>query len=332
MHDYDEFERALTGKTPRRGPSFLGWVAIALGLVVVAGSAAVGYGVVRATARVKHMARELHASAPVAAAQMVSHLEKSTSVVALDPGHGLSFLQDLQSGDPAQALVQKVVGKSLDLPQDGRSLQEWTRDGSRTRSTTVHSDDGDVSIHLSRGAHGGSLVLDSKDGRVTFNLTRSNDGGSLTIDSDDGHVSFNLIRDGDGGKLLVHSDDGTDATVELSVGSNSRSAPSWVPRPDGMPGDARPVFSLTTPDASLGAVTWKDDAAPGAWISAYRTTLEDAGYEVEVEHSRSGPDGEEASLWARRDKDGHTVFVLARRVDGRTHQVLGYGEGDASSR
>lgn len=329
---YDEFERALTGKTPRRGPSSLGWVAIGVGLVLVAGVVGVGYGVTRVTHRVRQMARELTVTSAASTAGMISHLRHSTSVVALDPREGLSFLDGLRSGDPAQALVQKVVGRQLDLSADARELQDQTRGAGDDEhsSTTIHSGDGDVSIHLSKGKNGGSLLLDSKDGHVRFDLVKSAGGGTLTIDSDDGHASFDFIRGDDGGRLVIRGDD--DATVELSVGSNSRGAPDWVPIPDAMPGDARPVFSLTTPDATLGAVAWKDDANPAERVATYRMTLEKAGYEVRVETSRSGPDGEEASLWARRDRDGRTVFVLARRLDGWTHEVLGYGEGDAAGR
>ncbi|MCG6986831.1 MAG: DUF4097 domain-containing protein [Gemmatimonadetes bacterium] len=324
---YDEFERALTGKTPRKGPSSLGWAAIGLGLVLIAGVVGVGYGVHQVTKRVKHVARELNSTSVAATARVVSHLERSTSVVALDPRDGLSFLRGLAPGDPAQALVSQVVGGQLDLPQGLGAPQEGARED--VGSTTIHSDDGDVSIHLSRGKNGGSLVIDSKDGHVRFDLTKSSNGGTLTIDSDDGHARFDLIKGDDGGRLVIHSDDGT---VELAVGAHSRSAPAWVPRPSAMPAETRPVFSLTAPDATLGAVTWEDDASPGEWVAAYRTTLEKAGYEVQVEHGRSGPDGDEASLWARRDRDRRTVFVLARRLDGRTHEVLGYGRGDDAGR
>ncbi len=223
-----------------------------------------------------------------------------------------------------------LVGKQLDAPQDIQALADRSGDAER-HSATVRTDDEDVSIQLSRSEHGGSLVLDSRDGRVRFNLEKNSQGGSLSIDSDDGHARFDLIRGDDGARLVIHGDD--NATVELAVGAQSRSTPGWVPRPHAMPDDTRPVFSLTTADAKLGAVTWEDDASTGAWISMYRSTLEDAGYEVQVEQSRSGPRHDEASLWARRERDGRTVFALARQQeDGRTHEVLGYGEGDATDR
>jgi hypothetical protein len=324
---YDEFERALTGKTPRKGPSSLGWVAIGLGLVLVAGVVGVGYGVTQVTRRVKHVARELNGTSIAATSRVVSHLERSTSVVSLDPRDGLSFLRGLAPGDPAQALVQNVVGGRLDLPGGPQALQDRVS-GDAVGSSTIHSDDGDVSIRLNRGKNGGSLVIDSKDGHVRFDLTKSSNGGTLTIDSNDGHARFDLIKGDDGGRLVIHSDDGT---VELAVGAQSQSVPGWVPRPSAMPSETRPVFSLTTPDKTLGAVTWEDDASPGERVAAYRTTLEKAGYEVQVENSRTGPEGDEASLWARRDRDQRTVFVLARRLDGRTHEVLGYGEGEGDA-
>lgn len=325
---YDEFERALTGKSPQKGPTPLGWAAIALALVLVAGAVGVGYGVTRVAKRVRHMARDLDVPHAVASARMLSRLERSSSLVALDPQAGLSFLHGLRSGDPAQALLHKVVGRQLDVPAAFQAFSDAPGQG-QVGSTTVHSDNGDVRIDVTRSKHGGSLVLDSRDGHVRFNLVKGPRGGTLTIDSDDGHTSIDFIRGDDGGRLVIHGNDGT---VELAVGSGSRSAPGWVPLPSTMPKQARPVFSLTAPNAKLGAVTWEDDASPGEWVASYRKTLEKAGYDVRDEYGRSGPHRNEASLWARRDRDARTVFVLARRLDGRTHEVLGYGEGDATGR
>jgi hypothetical protein len=329
---YDEFERALTGRSPRRGPTPLGWLAIGAGVFLVVGMVGVGYGITRAARGVRHAARHLAEASPAAVARAAARLEKSTSVVALDPSDGLRFLQGLDAGDPARALMERVVGPRLDLPDlpDQGATATSERGQDEVRSTTFHSDDGDVRIDVKRRRNGGSLVLDSKDGHVRFNLVKSHDGGgSLTIDSDDGHARIDLVRSDDGGRLVIHGDD---ESVELAVGSSGRSAPSWVPRPDGMPANPRPVFSLSTRGNLLGAVTWDSDASPGDLVASYRGSLEKAGYDVDVEHSESGPDGEQASLWARRDRDGRTVFVLARRRDGRTHEVLGYGEDDAGDR
>ena len=325
---YDEYERALTGKSPR-GLSPFGWIVVGAGVVLLVGGVGAGYGLMRVTHRVRQMAREVSASTAVATARAISHLKnESTSLVAMDPDDGLSFLQELNSGDPSQALVQKVVGRSLDLPEQIRETSRPSQ-GASTGSATIHSGDGDVHIDLTRGKNGGSLVLDSKDGHVRFDLVKNQNGGTLTIHSHDGDARIDLVRGDDGVRLSVHSDDGD---VDLSVGSSSRIAPSWVPRPDGMPETSQPVFSLTTPDAALGAVAWKDDASPGDIVAAYRETMETQGYEVQAEHSRSGSDGNDASLWARRDEDGRMVFLLARHLEGRTRVVLGYGEGDTVDR
>jgi len=325
---YDEFERAFTGKRPRRGLSPFGWIVVGVGVVLLVGAVGVGVGLMRVTHRVRHMAQELGSSTAVATARAISHLKGSTSLVAMDPDAGLSFLRGLDSGDPSQALMQKVVGSSLDLPDATRTRSRSGQDAD-VGSATVHSDDGDVHIGLTRGENGGSLILDSKDGHVRFDLVKNSNGGTLTIHSADGDARIDLVKGDGGAQLTVHSDDGT---IDLSVGSSSRSAPGWVPRLDGMPEATQPVFSLATPDAVLGAVAWEDDTPPGDMVAAYRGVMEKAGYAVQAEHSRSGPNGDEASLWARRDEDGRTVFVLARHLHGSTHAVLGYGEGDATGR
>lgn len=325
---YDEYERALTGKTSRKGLSPFGWMLAAAGVFLLVAAAGVGYGMVRVTHRVRHMAQELSTSTAVATARAISHLRGSTSLVAMDPDAGLSFLQSLDSGDPSQALMQKVVGGSLDLSDVGRAVP-GPRQGADDGSAAVHSDDGDVHISLHRGDNGGSLVLDSKDGHVRFDLVKNANGGSLTIHSDDGDARIDLVKEDGGTHLTVHSDDGT---VDLSVGASSRRVPAWVPHPNGMAETSNPVFSLSTPDAVLGAAAWEDDASPADIVTAYRDVLEKSGYEVQAEHSRSGPNGDDASLWARRDADGRTVFVLARHLEGDTHAVLGYGEGGADGR
>jgi hypothetical protein len=228
----------------------------------------------------------------------------------MEPREGLRFLRSLDSGDPSRALVGRLVGSDLNVAADaaGRRTQASSGvTGNDVSTLTLHSDDGDVQL----------------------NLVRGNGGGSLTIDSDDGHVRFDLVRDADGGHLVIQSDEDQ---VELVVGAGSREAPGWVPRPGDTPGTERPVFSLTTDEALLGAVTWEDDASPAQILGSFRDRLEGEGYEVEAEHRRTGPDADEGSLWARRDADGRMVFLIVRREDGRTREVLGYGKGDAAGR
>ncbi len=325
---YDEFERALTGARGRRGLSPLGWFAAAIGLVMLVGAVGVGYAVTRVAARARHLAQEIGGTPGVVAARMMSRLDRSASLATLDPEAGLTFLRGLDPGNPSDALVHRLAGNELDLSEDVQAVPNTPRDRDQT-SMTIHSDDGDVDIQLTRGKDGGSLAVSSKDGHVLFDLARSSTGGTLTIDSDDGHARIDLMRGDGGGQLVIRSDD---QTVELGLGASSRGAPAWVPRPAGMPETSTPVFSLSTGEAVLGALSWEDDGSPGELLTSFRETLEDDGYEVQVEHRRSGPDHDEASLWARREADGRMVFLLARRTDGRTRDVLGYGRGDRRDR
>jgi len=321
---YDEYERALTGKTGRKGLSPFGWIAAAAGVVVLVGAVGVGYAVTRAAAHARHVVHELAATPGIAAARLATRLEGSASLVTLDPNAGLSFLRGLEPGDPSQAFIQKVVGGDLEPMSVSRQIGDRARRGKDVSDLTIHSDDGDVHIGLSRSEDGGSLVVDSKDGHVRLNLLKSEQGGTLTIDSDDGHARIDLVRGDDGGQILIRSDQGE---VALGIGSSSHEAPGWVPRPEGMPGSAHPVLSLSSDESILGAVAWNDDASPGDLLHSFRADLEREGYEVQAEHRRTGPDGDEASLWARHDASGRTVFLVSRRVDGRTHELLGYGQG-----
>lgn len=324
---YDEFERALTGKAGRKGLSPLGWIAAAAGVVMLVGVVGIGYAVTRAAEHARHMVRELAATPGLAASRLATRLEGSASVATLDPDAGLSFLRGLGPGDPSQAFVQELVGADLDPISASRQVTDKARSGDDVSSLTIDSDDGDVHVGLSRNEDGGSLVVDSKDGHVRFDLVKSEKGGTLTIDSDDGHARVDLIGSDDGGQILIRSDQGK---VALGIGSSSREAPGWVPRPEGMPESAHPVLSLSSEESVLGAVAWEDDASPGELLGSFQGALEGEGYEVQAEHRRTGPDRDEASLWARNEASGRTVFLVSRRVDGRTHELLGYGQGDGT--
>ena len=74
---YDEFERAVTGKSGER-LSFLGWLSIALGTLFVLGIVGVGLAAVRVKSQVVDIAHEivheLEADPAMAAAEMVEPL------------------------------------------------------------------------------------------------------------------------------------------------------------------------------------------------------------------------------------------------------------------
>ena len=109
---------------------------------------------------------------------------------------------------------------------------------------------------------GGGL---SEDGQVRFDVVRTDGGGYLTINSSEGEVRFDLVRGDHGGELVVRSEKGT---LRFGAGEAAEAMPGWVPRLDAMPSDPEGVYSLTSREGFLGAVTWQSDSAwPGRFAA-----------------------------------------------------------------
>lgn len=355
---YDEFERAVTGKS-HEGLSFLGWLTVALGTLFTLGVVGAGLTAYYVHARVSDFADEISRGASsglvqasdvasaAAAAAMVDRLESHARLLDTSPEDGLALLQDLGSGAPSDAFVDRILGGSVEslMGRTGSSVDP--PEGLGRHVAVVRSEDGEVRVNVVREADGGSLVIDSDDGRVRFNLRKTADGGFLAIDSDDGQVRFDLVRSDDGGSLIIRSDDGEvrfdvvrgedggslvlrteDGTFRFDAGSEARAMPGWVRRVDGMPEDPEPVYSLESPDGVLGAVTWQGDGSPQEIISFYRSWLEGQGYELRAEHRLNREGEDRASLWARNENDGRMVFVLAEQDAEVSRVLLGYGEGE----
>ncbi|MDH5588903.1 MAG: hypothetical protein OEZ65_07755 [Gemmatimonadota bacterium] len=345
---YDEFERAFTGQ-PEKKLSPLGWFLVVAGLVTCVGVVGVGFAVhrvyVSAADRVEEFARRLDGVPSVAATRVRSSLASHASLISADPGAGLVFLEDLDTGDPSGALMEKLLGGAFDFagedlsqiveqPRDRPSRADGS-DGDQLRFEADADEDGgfliigsaedQVRIDLRRTDDGGFLTIDSEDGQVRVDLVKTDDGGHLTIDSDDGDVRFDLTRGEAGGRLLVRSDEGE---VRLAVGDDAEGIRRWVPRFDGMPDAPRGVYSLSTEDGFMGAVAWEGDDSPEEVLAFYQAALEDRGYELRAAHRLRDRGSDSASLWARHERDDRVVFVVATRDGDGTTVLLGYGEGE----
>ena len=95
---YDEFERAVTGKSGER-LSFLAWLSIALGTLFVIGVVGAGLVAVRVRSHVAEMVHviqhELEVGPTLAAEAMVERLESHASLLSVPPEEGVMLLQDL---------------------------------------------------------------------------------------------------------------------------------------------------------------------------------------------------------------------------------------------
>ena len=338
---YDEFERAMTGRRPRKGLSVLGWVAATFAFIVMVGVVGVGFAVNRAANEFEDFARNFDVSEGLSGLAMLADLESQTRLLSMDPQEGLDFLEGLDAGDPAEAFLGEVVRGSFDLAQ-ARQERRVKRRVRTERSVQV---DTDVRVDLDRSDDGGSLVINADGEEIRFNLRKTDSGGFLTIDADGGQTRIDLVGDGEGGYLAIDSDDGNvrfdlqkrgeggelvirtdDETVRLGVGEGAQAMPRWVPEFDGMPPTPRPVYSLDADEGFLGAVAWSTDASPAQILSFYRDALEDQGYELKDRVRHTDADGDEGAFWARNLADGRMVFVVAQQEAGDTRVLLGYGE------
>ncbi len=354
---YDEFERAVTGKN-HEGLSFLGWLSVALGTLFVLGAVGAGLTAYYVHSRVAHvadrisgelsgpLAETLQAGPAEATAAMVRRLESHAQLLDTPPEDGVALLQDLGSGPPSEAFMDRILGGSLELLSDGkafsldprevvdRKIVEMRSQEDNVRVNVVRSGnggtlsigsgEGQVRLDLQKTEDGGFLAIDSEDGQVRFDLTRNDKGGSLVIHSDDGQVRFDVARGGDGGSLVIQADG---ETFRFVAGSEADAMPSWVRRMGSTEGEARPVYSLDSPEGSLGAVAWQGDQSPEEILSFYKEWLEGEGFELRAEHRMRGDGEDRGSLWARDEVSGRMVFLVAEQDGDMTKVLLGYGEG-----
>jgi len=347
---YDEFERAVTGKSGEK-LSFLGWFSIAVGTLFVLGIVGVGLAAVKVKHEVVEIAHviqhELAANPTLAAAAMVERMESHASLLSVPPEEGVTLLQDLGSDAPEEAFMKEFFGGTMELFPEGQEFIEGLKEQAREGLMEVKSSEGRVRLDLIRGDGGGALVIDSEEGQVRFDLKKTADGGFLSIDSDEGQVRFVLIKSDDGGSLVIKSNDGEvrfdvaggedggsmviktdEATLRFGAGDEAEAMPGWVKRMDGMPRDPQRVYSLTSEEGFMGAVAWQGDGPAVDVLSFYRDWLEGEGYEFKAQQ-RTHAEGEEVnSLWARNEDAGRVVFLVAGQDEGITKLLLGYGEAD----
>lgn len=345
---YDEFERAVTGRSGAR-LSLLGWVSIALGTLFVLGIVGAGLAFFYVRSQVSEVAqviREEMAIRPTLAAEAVmERMESHASLLDVSPEEGVMMLRDLGSGPPEEAFMREVFGGSLDLFPEGDAFVEGLKDQARESVLDIQSDEGRVRMDLVRGEDGGSLVIESDEGQVRFDLQKTDRGGFLAIDSDEGQVRFDLIKGEDGGSLIIQSDEGqvrfdvqggeeggtlviqTDETsIRFAAGDEAEAMPRWVRRMDGMPRDPERVYSLATEEGFMGAVAWEGNASPRDILSFYREWLEGEGFQIRSESRYREEGRDQVSLWAREEGSGRVVFLVAGEDEGGINVLLGYGE------
>ncbi|MEJ2205247.1 MAG: hypothetical protein P8170_14185, partial [Gemmatimonadota bacterium] len=123
---HDEFERAVTGRSKPR-ISFLGGAAIVFGLLLVLGAVGVGFAVKKTVDRVQGLAQDLVQQLDIqpalVAAEMADRLRLHARLASADPVEGVAFLEKLDPGDPAEALLRNMAEGIFTTPGGSPDLQ-----------------------------------------------------------------------------------------------------------------------------------------------------------------------------------------------------------------
>lgn len=356
---YDEFERAMTGRSSSGGMSVLGWLAAGFGFFFLVGLVGIGFAINRAVHHVDDMVQDLGGAARLADLATLADLEAQRELIAMDPDRGLDFLRGLDGDDPTEAFMGEVMRRTFGLGAHRRHAHDHPElpalpapreapavpdipaapaaprvsvDGNVVvagdqadghRSLVIKSDGEEVRFDLVRTDGGGALTIHSGDGQTRIDLRGTDEGGWLAIDSEEGSVRFDLDKGEDGAQLVIQTED---ETVRLGLGDEAEGIPGWVPLFEGMPERPRPVYSLAASEGILGAVAWSGSAAPAQILSWYRAGLEAQGYDLRDEVLVTEEGLQEGSLWARNEADGRIVFLAVREQHGVTKVLLGYGE------
>ena len=350
---YDEVEHALGVDGGRRKSALL-WFLAVFGLFAVVGITATGFAVRKAVNAVQERLAALDLDG--AATRVVDRLDRHTALLRAEPSEGLAFLRSLDAAEPSRALLGGLIPADLAPsgrrpPDDGREVApgraaDQERDADERRTFTLRAGEEELRIDFRRDDDGGSLEIGSGDERLRLDLVRTEDGGFLTIDDGEDEARVHLLRTEDGGRLTIDAPDGEvrfdlrerdgggslvvrtdrDEVLRLGLGEDARAMPRWVPRRRSMPATPEPVYSLTSDEGFLGAVTWEEATSSAEVVEFYASRLEDEGFRLESEAQDRGGSVERDALWARMPDSERFVFVLAQDDGAVTRVLLGFGE------
>ncbi|MEX2465595.1 MAG: hypothetical protein WD995_01710 [Gemmatimonadota bacterium] len=110
---HDEFERAVTGVTPKRGLSPFGWILVTFGVFALVGTVGAGVVAYKVANEVREgigrVTRELGVAPNMAAARMAARLASADELVSMDPERGLALLSDLDGTDRPAELLKAIA-------------------------------------------------------------------------------------------------------------------------------------------------------------------------------------------------------------------------------
>jgi hypothetical protein len=177
------------------------------------------------------------------------------------------------------------------------------------------------------------VAVDEDAGTMTIRNTKT--GEEITVDVEDikqGRLSWTA----GGQEVTIDASGGEDGTVvdvkdgkeswKLTAGAGAATKiPEWVPvYPGTEPGGG---YSTEREQGISGVFQLETDDAIAAMIDFYRSTLEEDGFNVNV-NTFSGGDGEEGGLVnATSEETQRTVTVMVGSGEGQTTATVTFNEG-----
>jgi len=321
---YDEFERAVTGK-PKKGMPVWGWALIAVACLFLFGVVGAGFAAHRVAKKIEQefsgdWGDELAEELADLELELAGELEGLDSEIADEVSAALAEVRaELKAefgedtGALASDLISRIQPRLERLVGDPHVGLAFLQDlGSQ-----------EFSEKALREVLEGSLNIRTEDGDLTVDLWRGEDGGSLIIDTPDGEeIQIDLAKQDGGGELVIRTEE---KVVRFGAGSAAEGLPGWVPKMRWMPENPKNLFSATSDEGGLGAVSWETDQSPQAILDFYREKLADEGYRLREEHSTRDEGEFGGGFWAENEADGRVVFVAVGEEDGMTKILLGYG-------
>lgn len=175
MREYDEFERALTGRR-QRGLHPLAWLAIGFATLTVLSAVAVGAGAVFMVLRAKDFVAEFEANPALTAAEVLSMLDPALEVLSRDDGAQTVTVRDARSNRTKTVDFEDILEGALNPQSRDISVREGGADLDVDGSLRVRTDEGEISFDLEADEEGGRLIIRTDEGELLLGSGRDAQG------------------------------------------------------------------------------------------------------------------------------------------------------------
>ncbi len=195
--------------------------------------------------------------------------------------------------NPAMATARMIVKLNPEL-------EEVSTDEENGTITVRNTKTGEVVTVNFEDIEEGRFSFKSGDREVTVDASRADEGGAVTITDDEGSVVFS------------------------AGGSVADDIPPWVPLFPGT--EASSPHTMRSNDELSGGFELETDSPVATVLEFYRSALEDAGYEVNV-NTYTQNDSEGGMVNGSQEAEGRNlVVILNSEGGGPTKAVITYSQ------